>query len=75
MDTDEQHSPEITQEGIEIVQQLLAAWGGSGTSEDVDMDKGDSSTEAQLEELKKVVEKFRPQIEANPWLQSMIANL
>jgi len=71
MDTDE-YTPEVTEQGIEIVEQLLNAWVGNG--DDVVMN-GPDDTSSQLEELRAAVEKFKPQIEANPWLQSMITGL
>ncbi|KZP28118.1 DNA mismatch repair protein [Athelia psychrophila] len=70
-------SPEITEEGIEIVQQLLKTWASESNTdgEDVVMAEDDLSPEAQLEALRNCVEQFRPQIEGNAWLQEMITSL
>ncbi len=35
----------------------------------------EASEEAQLEELRRCVEQFRPKIEGNPWVQSVLATL
>ncbi|KAF7972811.1 hypothetical protein HWV62_17002 [Athelia sp. TMB] len=67
-------APEVTEEGIEIVQQLLKAWASNVDGEDVIM-ADDVSPQAQLEELRMCVEKFRPRIEGNAWLQEMIQSL
>ena len=77
METEQQEpavAPEVTEEGIQIVQQLLKAWASNADGEDVIM-ADDVSPEAQLEELRMCVEKFRPQIEGNAWLQEMITSL
>ncbi|KAJ7255196.1 hypothetical protein C8J57DRAFT_1075743, partial [Mycena rebaudengoi] len=69
-------SPELTDEGIKLVEELLLEWSsqsGGADGEDVVME--DDSPEAQLEELKGCVTKFQPQIEANPWLVSMLGSL
>ncbi|KAJ7233828.1 hypothetical protein C8J57DRAFT_1480223 [Mycena rebaudengoi] len=42
---------------------------GGADGEDVVME--DDSPEAQLEELKRCVAKFQPQIEANPWFEKL----
>jgi DNA mismatch repair protein MSH2 len=69
-------SPELTDEGIKLVEELLLEWSsqsGGADGEDVVME--DDSPEAQLEELKRCVAKFQPQIEANPWLVSVLGSL
>ncbi|KAI6001586.1 DNA mismatch repair protein [Pisolithus orientalis] len=72
----QEHSNEVTEEGIHIVEGLLRRWSestGGGDDEDVVME--DVSPEAQLEELRRCVEEFRPQIERNAWVQSLIVAL
>ncbi|KAJ6491405.1 muts domain V-domain-containing protein [Mycena vitilis] len=67
-------SAEITDQGINIVDELLSAWAQpTGDGEDIVME--DDSPEAQLEELKRCVAQFQPQIEANPWLVSILGSL
>ncbi|KII91117.1 hypothetical protein PLICRDRAFT_51307 [Plicaturopsis crispa FD-325 SS-3] len=71
-------TPEVTDEGIKIVEDLLRAWssGSAADGEDVVMDESDDqSPEEQLAELKKYVEQFRPQIESNTWLQTVLTSL
>lgn len=75
-----QHSDEVTEEGIQIVEELLRTWAEStsaaGTDgEDVVMEDASESVDAQLEELRRCVDAFRPRIEGNAWVQSIIAAL
>ena len=44
------------------------------SSEDILMEDG-SDTEQELTSLRRVIENFKPQIDHNQWLQSMIASL
>lgn len=73
-------SPEVIEEGIKIVEQLLAEWSRNGSEQDgedvvmLDME-AETSADAQLAELKQCVEKYRAQIEGNPWLQSVLTTL
>ncbi len=68
---------EVTEEGIALVEEFLAAW-ASGADVDVDgedvvMDDIEAvSNEAQLARLRSCVERFGPRIEANPWLRSVL---
>ncbi|KAF7335971.1 DNA mismatch repair protein 2 [Mycena sanguinolenta] len=67
-------SPEVTDEGIKIVDELLSAWAHPPQDgEDVVMT--DDSPQAQLEQLKQCVAQFQPRIEANPWLLSVLGSL
>ena len=71
-----QHPDEVMEQGIQIVEELLRTWAEStsGTDgEDVVMD--DVSADVQLEELRRCVEGFRPRIEGNAWVQSVISSL
>ncbi|KAH0834904.1 DNA mismatch repair protein [Lanmaoa asiatica] len=71
-----QHSDEVMEEGIQIVEELLRKWAESTSGpdgEDVVME--DASEDTQLEELRRCVEAFRPRIEGNAWVQSMISSL
>lgn len=68
---------EATEEGIKIVEDLLRSWSAARDGqdgEDITM-TDDTSAEAELEELRNCVEKFRPRIEANPWLAEVLASL
>ncbi|KDQ60242.1 hypothetical protein JAAARDRAFT_32621 [Jaapia argillacea MUCL 33604] len=73
-----QHSKEVTDEGIQIVEQLLRTWASripdEVDGEDVVM-SDDTTAEAQLEELKRCFEEFKPRIEANPWVQYLLSSL
>jgi DNA mismatch repair protein MSH2 len=66
--------PEVTEEGIQIVQELLQAWTSNADGDDVIM-SDDLSPTAQLQGLKDCVEAFQPRIENNAWLQSMLTSL
>lgn len=69
---------EVVEEGTQIVEELLRAWAatqGGHDGEDVVMGDEEASEEAQLEELRLCVEQFRPRIEGNPWVQSVLATL
>ncbi|OJT02824.1 DNA mismatch repair protein msh-2 [Trametes pubescens] len=69
---------EVVEEGTQIVEDLLRAWAttqGGHDGEDVVMGDEEASEEAQLEELRRCVEQFRPKIEGNPWVQSVLATL
>ncbi|KAJ7598643.1 DNA mismatch repair protein [Mycena floridula] len=81
-DSDKDVPTEVRDEGMTIIEDLLRDWSsqtGDVTmqdDEDIVMNDVDGlSTEAQLEELRRSVEKFRPQIETNPWLQTILAAL
>ncbi|KAJ7637014.1 muts domain V-domain-containing protein [Roridomyces roridus] len=67
------YPPEVTDDGIHVVQELLSAWASRPDGEDVIM--MDASPEAQLDELKRCVTEFQPRIEANPWLVSVLGSL
>ncbi|KAH7882344.1 DNA mismatch repair protein [Phlebopus sp. FC_14] len=70
-----QHSDEVTEEGIQIVEELLRKWADTSNADGEDVVMEDVSPEAQLEELRRCIEEFRPRIEANSWVQSMITSL
>lgn len=67
----------ITKEGVEIMEEILRTWASKTSEQDgEDLVMSDDSTpEKQLEELRKCMESFQPQIEKNPWLQSVISSL
>jgi DNA mismatch repair protein MSH2 len=68
---------EVTEEGIRIVEELVQQWSSRMPTEDGDdMPMSvDESPELQLEELRKCFAEFKPRIENNQWLQSIIGNL
>lgn len=72
-------SQKVTEEGVQIMEDLLAAWSSSTRTLDQDGDDtvmaDDLSPEAQLEELKKYVAEFQPRIQSNEWLRSVITAL
>ena len=70
-------SVEEIEGGNKIIEQLLRTWTSRLSAqdvEDVNMDV-DESPESQVEELKKCVERFKPQIEGNAWVQRVLASL
>ncbi|KAK0457398.1 muts domain V-domain-containing protein [Desarmillaria tabescens] len=69
---------EVTNEGIAIVEELLSTWAASQTQDDEDVvmeDIDGVSPEVQLESLKRCFDNFKPKIEGNAWLQSLLATL
>ncbi|KAF8434863.1 DNA mismatch repair protein [Boletus edulis BED1] len=71
-----QHSDEVTEEGIQIVEELLRTWAESTQDTDgEDIVMEDDFADAQLDELRQCVEAFRPRIEGNAWVQSIISSL
>ena len=67
----------MVEEGTKLVEEMLRAWASKTghDGEDVVMGVEEASPEEELEELKRCVEQFRPQIESNAWAQSLIASL
>ena len=70
---------EAVEEGTKLIEELLKAW-AEGTStqdgEDVVMaDDESGDPEAQLAELKKCFERFRPQLESNAWVKEILTTL
>ncbi|KAJ7089358.1 muts domain V-domain-containing protein [Mycena belliarum] len=72
---DSEFSPEVTEEGIRIVEELLSTWANQPADDSEDIVMTDDSAEAQLEELKRCVGRFAPRIEGNPWLVSVLGSL
>ncbi|KAG1850182.1 DNA mismatch repair protein [Suillus subluteus] len=66
-----EHSDEVTEEGIQIIEELLKKWASESSADD-DVMMDDVSHEAQLAELQRCVEEFRPRIEQNAWVQSLL---
>lgn len=70
--------PEMVEEGTKIVEDMLRTWASRVSEQDDDdvlMEDVEDSSTTQLEELKRCVEQFRPQIEGNPWVQHVLASL
>ncbi|KAL4078153.1 muts domain V-domain-containing protein [Scleroderma yunnanense] len=74
-DSQPQHSDEVTEEGIRIVEELLRKWSQSTSTDGEDVVMEDISPEAQLDELRRCVEDFQPRIKRNAWVQSLITSL
>ncbi|OCH93892.1 hypothetical protein OBBRIDRAFT_832212 [Obba rivulosa] len=75
---DAEMPPEVVVEDTKTVEQLLRIWASQTprtNGEDVVMGDEELSPEAQLKELKRCVEQFRPRIEGNAWVQNVIASL
>lgn len=64
-------------EGTAIVEELLRTWASAPSAHDgADVVMGDElDTDAELAELKRCVEQFRPRIEGNAWVQSILTSL
>lgn len=73
-----QFSPEVIENGVQIVEELLKTWASQTPSaahdEDVVM-SDDLSPEAQLAELKNCFSAYQEKIDNNPWVQSLLASL
>ncbi|TFK25372.1 DNA mismatch repair protein MSH2 [Coprinopsis marcescibilis] len=76
----EAFSPEVVDSGIQTIMSFFEAWTKNtqvSGDEDVVMaeaDGDDEGPEAQLKALQESLARFQPQIEANPWLQSLVAS-
>ncbi|KAI0342296.1 DNA mismatch repair protein [Trametopsis cervina] len=71
--------PEVVEEGSKLIEELLRAWSSQTPAKDgedvVMADGGEDSSEAQLAELQKCVEQFRPRLEQNAWAQRVLESL
>jgi DNA mismatch repair protein MSH2 len=69
---------EVTEEGIEIMEEFLRTWSSRGPvkdGEDIVMTSDDAQdSESRVGELRSCLEKFRPRIEKNLWLQSVLTS-
>ena len=71
---------ETTKEGVRIMEEILKAWVSNQDGDedvvmgDADDDDGDSY-EAQLKQLKDVIQQHSAAIQNNPWLQDVVMNL
>lgn len=69
---------EVTEEGIQIIEEFLSAWSSRGPvtdGEDIIMaGDDDQNSESQVRELRSCLEEFRPRIEKNQWLQSILVS-
>ena len=71
---------ETTKEGVMIMEEILRAWASNQDGDDDivmgDADDDDSdSYEAQLKQLKDVIQQHAAAIQNNAWLQDVIINL
>ncbi|KAG6821133.1 hypothetical protein H0H93_006472 [Arthromyces matolae] len=70
--------PEVTEEGLRIMEDFFRAWSTQSLSndgEDVVMADDDRDLTTQLQTLQKCMKDFGPQIESNSWLQSVLSSL
>ncbi|KAG1850170.1 DNA mismatch repair protein MutS [Suillus subluteus] len=67
-----EHSDEVTEEGIQIIEKLLKKWASESCADDEDVMMDDVSHEAQLAELRRCGEEFRPHVEQNARVQSLL---
>ncbi|KAG6879842.1 hypothetical protein C0992_010800 [Termitomyces sp. T32_za158] len=69
---------EITEEGLQIMEDFLRTWSSHPSvnhGEDVVMADVDQDADVELQDLRKCLESFRPRIEKNRWLQSVLLSL
>jgi len=70
---------EVTEEGLQVIEDFLRAWSSQTSSgdgdEDIVMADADEDPETQLQDLRRCMESFRPRIEKNRWLQSVLGSL
>ncbi|KAG6917777.1 hypothetical protein DXG01_001182 [Tephrocybe rancida] len=69
---------EVTEEGLQIMEDFLRTWSTQPSAhdgEDVVMTDGDEDADTQLQELRNCMQAFRPRIENNLWLQSVLSSL
>ncbi|KAG6830769.1 hypothetical protein H0H87_007168 [Tephrocybe sp. NHM501043] len=77
-DSEEAIPAEAVEEGLQIMEDFLRTWStqpSSNDGEDIVMTDGDGDADSQLKELRKCIEEFRPLIEKNLWLQSVLSSL
>ncbi|KAI0058620.1 DNA mismatch repair protein [Artomyces pyxidatus] len=74
--------PEVTEAGLQIIEQLLSRWSARMTAPMVIDDEGedvvmsdDLSPQAQLEELKACFAEFQPRIDGNQYVQQLLSSL
>jgi DNA mismatch repair protein MSH2 len=74
---EEEFPEDVVDAGAALIEEMLRSWSADGASADgdVDMDAADPDPEAQLARLRACMDRFRPQLEANPWVQSLLATL
>lgn len=65
---------DVVDDGVRVMEEMLRTWASQADGEDVIM-SDEPSVEVQLENLQKHFETYRPRIEDNQWLQSVIASL
>ncbi|TDL24664.1 DNA mismatch repair protein MSH2 [Rickenella mellea] len=75
-DTVPKFSPDVMEEGSKLIEELLQTWASQCASpdEDVIMDE-DTAADKDVTILKKCVEQYHDQIQANPWIQSILTTL
>jgi len=74
---DSQFSPEVIENGVQIVEELLKTWASKpSTAHDEDVVMSDDlSPEAQLAELKNCFSAYQERIDNNAWVQSLLTSL
>ncbi|PWZ03787.1 putative DNA mismatch repair protein MSH2 [Testicularia cyperi] len=77
---------EVTKEGAALIEEFMRTWASrsaelTSRNKSAAVPDGEPSSkrarhdhDAQLEELKKTVEEFRPRVEANPWAAKVLAS-
>lgn len=73
-----QFPPEVVEEGTKLIEQLLTEWTTSQETdgEDVTMaDEDGDDSEAQLAVLRRCMDKYRSQLEGNPWVRHVLQSL
>lgn len=65
-------SPEVADEAIDVVYKVLQDWVSSQDGEDVVMGDASADQSQDLASLREALERYKPQIEGNEWLQQML---
>lgn len=82
---EEKFDEEVTKEGVQLMEDILRTWSSTiSGGGDGDVEMGDATTEgdnneedyeAQLNQLKAILEEYGPAIRKNTWLQDVVQNL
>ena len=70
---------EVAEEGMQIVEDMLRTWTSrtvdSQDAMDVDEEGGGFDADAELAALRSCFEEFKPKIDGNTWVQTMLQAL
>jgi len=67
------YTKEEIEAGTRLVEEFFRAYAAEDGEDRMDID--DVDEDAQLEHLRRCFERFRPQLESNPWCKTILAEL